>query len=66
MIRIVDFYNQVWFLNPNHIISVREFLPPYDEDLKGVKSAIQFGSGFVDEIYLDKTIDEVYKIIEKN
>ena len=61
MIRIVDFFGKTWLLNPKYITFVREFVP--NDDLKGVKTELFFGNVLCDEIYLDKTIDEVLEII---
>jgi hypothetical protein len=64
-IRIKDKWGRVYNLNVYHILAVKEFEVIDDEYYAGVKTVIEYGSGYIYEVYLTEDVDEVMSLILK-
>ena len=61
-IKIYDKWGTCFVLNTANIICVRRHVSHIvDEDFDGVKSVVQYGSGFMDEIYMSVDVQDFYK-----
>ena len=57
LIKLVDYEDTIHFLNKEYIIAIRPMYPIMGEPVR--KSKIEYGSGFVDCIYMEGTVHEV-------
>lgn len=64
-IKFTDNWQRDIVLNVNHIIAVMPCLDNTDKDFEGVRTRIQYGSGYMDEIYLSESVDEVFDLISR-
>ncbi len=65
---IKDCYERDICLNTNHIICVKpynydEYVGVHDIDLKNARSRIEYGSGFMGEIFTGKNVAEIHNLI---
>ena len=61
-IKIYDNWGTCFVLNTANIICVRKHVSCIvDEDFDGVKSVVQYGSGFMDEIYMSVDVQDFYE-----
>ena len=59
-IKIYDNWGKFFVLNVANIICVRKF-DGTDEDFKGCKSVVEYGSGFMDNIYMSIDVQAFYE-----
>ena len=59
-IKIYDMWGKIFVLNTDNIICVRRF-EGMDEDFAGCKSIVEYGSGFMDEIYMPIDVQDFYE-----
>ena len=59
-IKIYDNWGTFSVLNVDHIVAVIKYRGN-DEDFAGVKSVVQYGSGFMDEVYMSIDVQDFYE-----
>ena len=59
-IKIYDNWGKFFVLNVANIICVRKF-DGTDPDFAGCKSIIEYGSGFIDNIYMSVDVQDFYE-----
>ena len=59
-IKIYDKWGTCFVLNIDNIICVRKF-DGTDPELEGCKSVIEYGSGFMDQIYMPIDVQDFYE-----
>ena len=62
LIKIVDYEDTIHYLNKEYIIAIRPMYPIMGEPVR--QSKIEYGSGFVDCIYMTELVNEVAAKIE--
>jgi len=65
-IEITDAWGDFTVLNPNYIIRIKAFEyhePDHNLDMTAVQSVIEYGSGFLDVIYMNIKVKDVWGII---
>jgi len=61
LIRLVDYEDTAHYLNKDFIISIRPWYPIQGEPVR--KCGVEYGTGFVDCVYMKETASEVAGMI---
>ena len=62
LIKLVDYENTAHYLNKEYIIAIRPTNPSPTDN--GKQSKIEYGSGFVDCIYMKESVNYVAGIVQ--
>ncbi len=57
LIKFIDFEDKVHFINADNIVAIRPFYPFTDTDNR--HSRIEYGSGWMDAVYMAEPCNEV-------
>lgn len=67
-VKLYDNWGTLTVLNVANIIRIKEFPTSMADvdSMSGVKSQVEYGSGFLDVVYMSEDVQGVYEIIQED